>query len=114
MKLTSIAKKLRTNQTEAEKLLWSCLRAKQLEGIKFRRQEPIGSYIVDFICYEIKLVIELDGGQHMDPEQASKDKLRDQWLRSQGYRVIRFWDSEIFKNLSGVLEKIRARLIKPL
>ena len=110
MKLTPIAKKLRTNQTEAEKLLWSRLRAKQMEGRKFRRQEPIGSYIVDFICYEKKLVIELDGGQHMEPENATKDKVRDEWLQAQGYCVMRFWDGDVFKNLAGVLVTVRASL----
>lgn len=111
MTLTTIARKLRQNQTETEKLLWSRIRAKQLEGKKFRRQEPIGEYVVDFVCYEKKLVIELDGGQHMNPEQAAKDKKRDQWFQNQGYQVIRFWDREVFKNLTGVLEKIRASII---
>lgn len=110
MNLNPIAKNLRKNQTEAEKLLWSRLRAKQMEGRKFRRQEPLGSYIVDFICYEEKLIIELDGGQHMEPEYAAKDKARDRWLQAQGYRVIRFWNGDIFKNLPGVLETIKNRV----
>jgi very-short-patch-repair endonuclease len=107
--LTPLAVRLRKNQTEAERKLWSQLRAKQLEGCKFRRQQPLGTYIVDFICFEKKVIIELDGGQHMDQE--AKDQIRDKWLTKQGYKVIRFWDGEVFENLPGVLETIRAKLL---
>jgi len=85
-----------------------------MEGRKFRRQEPIGSYVVDFICYEKRLVIELDGGQHMEAEYAAKDQVRDQMLQEQGYRVIRFWDGDVFKNLSGILETIKESLCSTL
>jgi very-short-patch-repair endonuclease len=100
---------LRKGQTEAERKLWSRLRAKQTEGKKFRRQQPIGTYIVDFICFEKKVIIELDGGQHM--QQSSKDQIRDRWFKAQGYKVLRFWDNEIFENFTGVLNCIREKLL---
>ncbi len=96
------AKELRTNSTEAEKLLWNRLRAKSL-GHKFRRQEPIGNFIADFVCHEKKLVIELDGGQHAE---APKDLHRTAELNKAGYQVIRFWNNEILENIEGVVENI--------
>jgi len=90
---STIAKKLRKRQTDAEIRLWSHLKAKQLKGVKFRRQEPIGKYIVDFASFDKKLVIELDGGQHADDV---RDAGRDAWLRTQGFEVLRFWNNEIF------------------
>jgi len=78
--LTNVSRRLRTNSTEAEKLIWSRLRAKQLEGLKFKRQAPVGNYIVDFVCFENDLIIELDGVQHA--EQGEKDEVRDSWLSS--------------------------------
>jgi very-short-patch-repair endonuclease len=101
----SLAKKLRKNSTDAERLLWKHLRAQQVEGLKFRRQHPIGNYIVDFVCVPKKIVIELDGGQHA--EEVSKDSERDKWLKTEGYKVLRFWNNEVLKNLEGVLEEIR-------
>jgi len=100
-----IAKKLRKSLTEAERLLWSYLRNRQL-GVKFRRQEPIGRYIVDFVCFEKKLVVEVDGGQH----GGSYDDERDRWLNMQGFRVLRFWNNEVLKNIEGVLEVIGKEL----
>jgi very-short-patch-repair endonuclease len=97
------AKSLRSEMTDAERRLWSALRAHRLEGLSFRRQVPIGRFIVDFACQEFRLIIEVDGGQHAD---ASRDIERDQWLSSKGYRVLRFWNSDVLKNLPGVLEKI--------
>ncbi len=102
--LTSISRKLRRNSTEAEKLIWKYLKTKHLGGLKFKRQEPIGNYIVDFVCFEKDLVIELDGGQHA--EQLEKDSARDIWLHSQGFKVLRFWNNEVFENIEGVLETI--------
>jgi very-short-patch-repair endonuclease len=90
---STIAKGLRKRQTEVEKRLWRHLKAKQLEGIKFRRQEPIGKYIVDFVSFDKKLVIELDGGQHAG---SMRDAERDAWLRSQGFRVLRLWNNDVF------------------
>jgi very-short-patch-repair endonuclease len=107
--LTSLAAKLRKNETLAERKLWSRLHAKQMARAKFRRQQPIGRYIVDFICCEKRLIIELDGGQHI--QQNGKDQVRDKWLMEQGYKVLRFWDNEIFEKFTGVLNCIRAKLL---
>ncbi len=107
-KNTPIAKRLRDNPTSAENHLWFHLRAKQLGGHKFRRQQPIGNYIVDFACLRQKLIIELDGGQHAN--QVQRDQLRDSWLRSQGFKVLRFWNNDVFENTEGVLETILQEL----
>lgn len=88
--------------TDAELRLWQRLRAHRLEGVSFRRQVPIGSYIVDFVCLAEKLIIEVDGGQHGSPH----DDVRDTWLRSQGFSILRFWNNDVLSNLDGVLEKI--------
>ena len=92
--------------TDAEKLLWSSLRAKQLKGCQFYRQRIIGDYIVDFYCPKASLVIELDGGQHYTEEGIEKDRIRDDYLKEHGYKVLRFSDRDIFKNLTGVIERI--------
>ena len=102
--LVYFARQLRKNQTEAEKKLWKYLKSKQVKGLKFRRQEPIGSYIVDFVCFENKLVIELDGSQHIEDKE--NDIERDDWLKSQGFAVIRFWNNEVMNNIDGVLAVI--------
>jgi very-short-patch-repair endonuclease len=103
--LVNLAKSLRKRQTEAETLLWRHLRGKQTNGLKFRRQEPIGQYIVDFVCFERKLIIELDGGQHA--LQQDQDQKRESWFREQGFRTLRFWNNEVLGNIEGVLEVIR-------
>ena len=108
--LTHLAKGLRKRSTDAEKLLWSDLRAGRCEGMKFRRQHPVGQYIVDFVCLERKLIIELDGGQHALPDEARKDRQRDAWLEKEGYTVVRFWDNEVLMNRNGILDAIRERL----
>lgn len=110
-RLTPIARRLRKNATDAERILWGKLRNKQLTGVKFRRQQPIGGYIVDFVTFERKVVVELDGGHHKAQGQKEKDEARNLWLRRQGYEVIRFWDNEVFENLEGVLETIREKLL---
>ena len=97
------ARELRQNQTDAEKRLWSRLRNRQLADIKFRRQTPIGRYIVDFYCHEHRLIVELDGGQHHDNQ---KDVERDHWLATQGYHVLRYWNHGVLANTEGVLEDI--------
>ncbi|MDO9468725.1 MAG: endonuclease domain-containing protein [Thiobacillus sp.] len=104
MKQHDFARQLRSKQTDAETLLWSRLRAHRLFGLKFRRQQPIGVYIVDFLCPEKKLIVELDGGQHQ--ERADYDSNRDAWLESEGYVVLRYWNNEVMENLEGVLEDI--------
>jgi len=94
------AKALRANQTDAELKIWQALRAGCLMGFKFKRQVPIGDFIVDFVCFEQKLIVELDGGQHMDSE---KDVMRDARLNAMGFRVLRFWNNEVMQNIEGVL-----------
>jgi len=103
--LTRFAKILRKDSTRAEGILWQGLRAKQLAGIKFRRQEPIGHFIVDFVSFEKRVVIELDGGQHA--ESTVKDGKRDATLAQSGFTVLRFWNNEVLENPEGVLEAIR-------
>ena len=105
------AASLRQFQTDAEGLLWHYLRGKQLEGYKFRRQQPIGRYIVDFACMSQKLVIELDGGQHA--EQHAYDKNRDEYLMGNGYRILRFWNNEVFQSCSSVLDTVCQALVNP-
>ena len=108
--LTGIARILRTHSTDTERYLWRHLRDRQIEGFKFRRQQAVGRYVLDFVNLEKKVVVELDGGQHvLDPG----DKLRDEWLRAEGYQVLRFWDNQVFSNLEGVLETIRDVLLTP-
>ena len=103
------AKDLRKNSTLAEGILWRNLRAKKFEGIKFRRQQPIENFIVDFVSFEKRVIIELDGSQHA--EDTSKDIERDMVLESNGYTVLRFWNNEIFENLDGVLESYPGSLL---
>lgn len=99
------ARALRVRQTEVEQTLWYHLRAHRFMGLKFKRQQPIGRYIVDFVCFELKLIIELDGGQHQD--NAQYDLERDAWLKTQGNTIFRFWNQEICQELASVLEAIR-------
>ena len=97
------AKKLRRRMTDAEQHLWWKLRANQLNGAKFRRQHPLGAYIADFVCFEARLIVEVDGGQHAE---SRTDRVRDEWFRSQGYRVLRFWNNEVLSQTRAVLERI--------
>lgn len=108
-KILDNAKILRIHQTEAEQRLWYHLRAHRFMDLKFKRQKPIGSYIVDFVCVERMLIIEIDGGQHS--EQVEYDQRRDTWLRSQGYTVLRYWNNDVMQQLDGVLEQIRLTVI---
>jgi len=94
--------------TEAERRLWHLLRVRQIDGHKFRRQYPLGHYIVDFVCLERRLVVEVDGGQHS--ERHVEDTIRSQWLRNKGFCVIRFWNNEIMNNIEGVTTVIRQAL----
>ncbi len=106
--LTQSARDLRRHSTDAERLLWQHLRDSQIVGCKFRRQEQIGHFIVDFVCYKKALVIEADGGQHAVEQE--KDAQRTAWLNSQGFRVLRFWNNEILTNIDGVMERILEEL----
>lgn len=99
---TDRARTLRRNATDAEAKLWPRLRNRQLNGMKFRRQVPIGPYFADFLCREARLIVEVDGGQH-DPE---RDNNRTTFLKAQGYRVLRFWNHDVLTNIEGVLTTI--------
>jgi very-short-patch-repair endonuclease len=110
-KFTSAARKLRKHATKAENLLWQNLRNRQLEGFKFRRQQPVGPYILDFVNFKRRIVIEVDGGQHAILKD--KDKKRETWLNAEGFVVMRFWNNEVFENLDGVLQAIRTKLTTP-
>jgi len=98
------ARQLRRNPTEVERLLWQKLRFWQIDGFKFRRQQPLGNYIVDFVCFERRLIVEIDGGQHA--AQREYDAKRDSWLHDQGFIVLRFWNSDIVENMEVVLQSI--------
>jgi very-short-patch-repair endonuclease len=103
------ARQLRRTPTDAETRLWWRLRQKQLKGCRFRRQHPLGLYIVDFFCAEARLIVEVDGGQHAD-----ESEIRIEWLEAQGYRVIRFWNNDVLGNTEGVvLEILRALRASP-
>lgn len=101
------ARHLRRTMTDAECKLWQQLRASQLAGYRFRRQHPIGPYVVDFACLKQCLVVEVDGGQHCD---SGTDDSRDHYLRSQGFKVLRFWNNEVLQNLEGVCAMILQHL----
>jgi very-short-patch-repair endonuclease len=111
-KLRNNAKALRRDMTEAERIIWYNVRAHRFQGASFRRQTPVGPYVVDFICHAAKLIIELDGGQHFEPENISLDLRRDAYLRALGYRVLRFSNLDVMTNKAGVLETIAAALRK--
>lgn len=104
------ARELRKNMTDAERWLWQQLRNRDLSGFKFRRQRPVGPYIVDLVCLEKRIVIEIDGGQHV--EKADHDEKRSQYLREKGLEVIRFWNHEVLQNGEAVLESIYSLLKK--
>ncbi len=104
-----IARKLRRNETEAEKLLWKHLRGRRLDGYKFRRQVAIGGYVADFAALEPRLIIELDGGQHA--EQVVRDEKRTAELEKFGFRVIRFWNHDVIANIDGVMEAVLQELL---
>lgn len=99
----AFAKQLRRNMTDAEQLLWRHLRAHRFDGQKFRRQQPIGLYVVDFVHFGERLIVEADGGEHLDSPQ---DATRDAWLKQQGFRVLGFWNHDILQRTESVLEAI--------
>lgn len=108
-RFVDLARNLRKEPTDTENLLWKHLRRRQLTGLKFRRQQPIDNYIVDFVCFEKRVIIEVDGGQHA--EQRREDIERDNYLRKNGFKVIRFWNNEVLQNIESVLEMIRQKCI---
>ncbi|TIQ27964.1 MAG: endonuclease domain-containing protein [Mesorhizobium sp.] len=101
----SFARALRREMTESEHKLWQELRDRRLDGIKFRRQSPIGKYVADFVCLEARLIIEIDGSQHADSES---DEIRGAELKARGFRVLRFWNDDVLKDLDGVCDTIIA------
>ncbi len=105
--LTKAARKLRSQMTDAERKLWFSLKDRRFQSFKFRRQVPIGPYIADFVCFDARLIIELDGSQHAD---SARDKVRDKWLEDDGYRVLRFWNPDVALHRNAVIETIWHRL----
>ena len=105
------ARIFRKNMTDAEQAIWQSVRNRQLGGFKFRRQKPIGPFIVDFVCVEKKIVIEIDGGQHA--LNTVHDIKRSDFLRNKGYRILRFWNSDVLKEKNAVLEEILLHLKDP-
>ena len=105
------AKSMRSAPTDAEHRLWQILRAKRFAGYKFKRQLPIDHYIVDLVCLDSRLIVEADGGQH---NESAKDEQRDAYLRHQGFRILRFWNNEIFNEEEAVMERILNALQSPL
>lgn len=105
-RLVKQARKLRRKQTPEEARLWSTLRDRRLLGYKFRRQFPIDKYIVDFCCLKKRLRIELDGGQHNEKLRTARDEVRDEYLKSQNFRILRIWNNELGQNTEGVLQKV--------
>ena len=110
-RLTTIARKLRKDATNAERRLWQRLRREQVEGCKFRRQVVLSGFIVDFACYEAQLVVEVDGATHSTDAEIARDATRDAVVRAQGYAILRFTNDEVYHNLDGVLETVRLKLI---
>jgi very-short-patch-repair endonuclease len=109
---TARARRLRRDMTDVERRLWSTLRRGQVEGFSFRRQHPKGKYVLDFYCSRVRLAVELDGSQHGEADNASRDRLRDAWLASQGITVLRVWNGEVLRNLEGVWETIRHEALR--
>jgi very-short-patch-repair endonuclease len=103
-------RELRSSMTEAENRMWYYLRARRFEDRKFRRQVPMGPYIVDFLCEQARLIVEVDGGQH--DEQRAYDHVRTTWLNAQGYEVLRFWNNEVMGNMEGVGDVISEALTR--
>ncbi|RYZ71811.1 MAG: endonuclease domain-containing protein [Lysobacteraceae bacterium] len=97
---------LRQQQTDAELLIWQCLRGRRLHECRFRRQHRVGPFYLDFVCLEIGLIVELDGSQHLEPEQMHADGLRTLYLQKMGYRVLRFWNDEVLRDTDLVLDEI--------
>jgi len=104
--LKNLARNLRKNMTDAERRLWSKVRRKQLKQLQFYRQKNIGDYIVDFYCPAANLIVDIDGGQHYSEENTLKDEVRDKFMNDLGFKVLRFSNSDVFKNIEGVVKRI--------
>jgi|HubBroStandDraft_2_1064218.scaffolds.fasta_scaffold446971_2 very-short-patch-repair endonuclease len=108
--LTKAARQLRSRMTDAERKLWFALKDRRFDAFKFRRQVPVGPYIADFLCFQSRLILEVDGGQH---NESARDAERDAWLAQNDFRVVRFWNNDVLQNLEGVLTKLAAELEAP-
>jgi very-short-patch-repair endonuclease len=106
------ARGLRNQPTDAERRLWHFLRAEKLRGYKFRRQAAIGSYVVDFVCFSAKLIVELDGPQHLEPDAVRHDERRANWLGSRGFRVLRFRNQELDESIHAVVDAIERAVME--
>ena len=106
------ARRLRQDMTACERKLWSMLRGKQMAMLRFRRQQPVGPYVVDFVCPAAKLIVELDGGQHGEDKAVTYDETRTRWLEAQGYRVLRFWNWDFLENPDAALEGIWRAIVE--
>ena len=111
--LKNVRRKLRYNETDAEKLIWQKLRNRGFYGYKFFRQYSIGSYVLDFYCTKEKLAIEVDGGQHGEEDIISYDKERTEYLNEKAIRVVRFWNNDVMNNIEGVLERLEEFITPP-
>ena len=109
-KIKPLARNLRGNMTDAERIVWSKIRKKQIYDVQFYRQKNVGNYIVDFYCPKAQLIIEIDGGQHYEKEGMKKDRKRDDYLQGLGLKVLHFSDIDVLKNINGVLERIHDHL----
>jgi very-short-patch-repair endonuclease len=107
------ARKLRREKTDAERRLWQALRELNRQGYQFRQQAPIGPYIADFVDHSAKLVIEVDGGQHGEPKMQTTDAVRTRWLEANGYRVLRFWNTDVLKDTQSTMDTILRDLDQP-
>ncbi len=105
-KLKSFSRVLRKEMTDAERLIWKKIRGRQLNNLQFYRQKPIGQYITDFCCPRARLILEIDGGQHYERKGETDDKIRDDYFKSIGFKVLRFTNLEVLKNIEGVIDKI--------
>lgn len=104
--LKDFSRALRKGMTDAERLIWSKIRGKQLNNLQFYRQKPVGRYITDFCCPKAKLILEIDGGQHYEKEGEANDKIRSDYFKSISFKVLRFTNIEVLKNIEGVLNRI--------
>ena len=110
--LKSLARSLRRDATNAERILWSRLRRKALAGFRFRRQVPLRGYVVDFACFEARLIVEVDGATHSTEREIARDERRDVGLKADGFAVLRVMNDDVFNNLEGVMETIRLKLVE--